>query len=193
MKKTKKRTVQFTAPKKAPLSRKILEYLTETSLALAYVGARIIINPRDLRKGTKVYDDYLTSYLPKLIANLKNSPYFSFDRGQFYVTKKGRMEIIRNAVKNKKNQTKKWDGIWRGIVFDIPEVKRKDRDFLRRELSWMGCKEVQKSVWITPIDIEKELVMILSLWKKDFSGDIRFLRIQTISEEKQIKEYFKME
>ena len=57
----------------------------------------------------------------------------------------------------------------------------------------MGCKEIQKSVWITPLDIEKELLIILKFWKKDFSGDIRFLRIQAISEEKRIKKYFNMQ
>jgi phenylacetic acid degradation operon negative regulatory protein len=43
-----------------------------------------------------------------------------------------------------------WDGKWRMVVFDFPEVARKARDAFRRELRWqrMGC--LQKSVWITP-------------------------------------------
>ncbi len=178
--------------KKTPLSKKILEYLAETSVGLVYMGARIMVNPHDLKRGTKIYSDYLDQYLPKLIANLKNSPYFSFEDGNYYVTEKGRMEIIRNVVRNKKGKTKHWDGLWRGIIFDIPEAKRIDRDFLRKELALMGCKEIQKSVWVTHLDIEKELMMILKFWKKDFSGDIRFLMIQTISEEEGIKEYFNL-
>ncbi len=51
----------------------------------------------------------------------------------------------------------KWDGRWRGIVFDIPEKKRVVRDFLRRYLHELGCYQLQKSIWITPYNITKYL------------------------------------
>jgi DNA-binding transcriptional regulator PaaX len=43
-----------------------------------------------------------------------------------------------------------WDGQWRMVVFDFPEVARKARDAFRRQLRQqrMGC--LQKSVWISP-------------------------------------------
>jgi len=68
---------------------------------------------------------------------------------------------------------------------------RRDRDFLRRELLWMGFKELQKSVWIYPYEIEKELKALLEFWKADFAGDIRFLTIENM-DDKDLREYFNL-
>lgn len=51
----------------------------------------------------------------------------------------------------------KWDGKWRLVLFDIPENKRASRDKLRRALSGLGMGILQASVWISPIDISKEV------------------------------------
>lgn len=50
-----------------------------------------------------------------------------------------------------------WDGDWRAVFFDIPEARRKLRDDLRSELKKLGFGLWQKSVWVTPFDIGKEL------------------------------------
>ena len=45
-----------------------------------------------------------------------------------------------------------WDEKWRLVVFDIPEEKRKLRDYLRRYLITLGFGKVQRSIWISPYD-----------------------------------------
>jgi len=50
-----------------------------------------------------------------------------------------------------------WDGKWRVVFFDIPEAQRKTRDDLRSELKKLGFGLWQRSAWITPFDIAKEL------------------------------------
>jgi len=47
------------------------------------------------------------------------------------------------------------------IVFDIPEVLRKNRDLLRLYLKTTLCEQVQKSVWKTKYDIYDELTEII--------------------------------
>ena len=53
------------------------------------------------------------------------------------------------------------DGIWKMIIFDIPESKRKIRNFLRARLTSLGFKRWQNSIWVTPYalhaDFEEEL------------------------------------
>jgi len=179
--------------KEKPLSEKVLNFLGEKSLEFLDAGFKIIFDPEDLIKtywGGSMYKNF--SYVPHTIYSLKRSPYFKQEGKKFYVTEKGRMRIIKNIIRNKNIQGKKLSGSWLGIIFDIPEVNRRERAFLRRELNMAGCKELQKSVWITPFDIEKELLALLSLWKRDFKGDIRFLKIEKISGEEQIKKYFKI-
>jgi len=44
------------------------------------------------------------------------------------------------------------------IAFDIPEEKRKNRYWLRVELVSLGFKMLQKSVWLGPAPLPKELL-----------------------------------
>jgi phenylacetic acid degradation operon negative regulatory protein len=51
---------------------------------------------------------------------------------------------------------KPWDGLWRVLVYDVPEAERSFRNGLRRFLCRlrMGC--LQQSVWISPWDIRPD-------------------------------------
>ena len=51
------------------------------------------------------------------------------------------------TLKHLADDEEKWDGIWRLVVFDIPESHRRVRDVLRRRLKEWGFKKWQKSVW----------------------------------------------
>lgn len=52
---------------------------------------------------------------------------------------------------------KSWDRKWRIIIFDIEEEKRKNRDVLRRKLYNLGFGKLQKSVYLSPFALEKEM------------------------------------
>lgn len=163
---------------------KVLNYLGETTINLLDVSFKLVFDPHEI---IKKYG-FTFSYSNMVIYRLKKSPYFKFEKNKIYITEKGRMRIIKNIIQNKK--IKNLNNSWLGIIFDIPETNRRERDLLRKELRSFGCRELQKSVWITPFDIEKELEALLLLWKKDFKGDIRFLKIEKISGEEEIKKYF---
>ena len=49
------------------------------------------------------------------------------------------------------------DGIWKLIIFDIPEKKRKVRDHLRSRLLALGFKKWQTSIWASPYALPKEI------------------------------------
>ena len=138
------------------------------------------------------YTDYSRPYFSKKISYLKKSKYFTFKNNKFYLTPWGRIEIIKTVIKKRKDRKFRWDGKWRGIIFDIPELNRKDRVVLRKELKWMGFVELQKSVWVVPYGIEIELRTLLKLWKTDFKGDIRFLMIDKIEKDTDLKKYFSL-
>lgn len=164
-----------------------IEEKTEEILDLSFT---IIFNPRKLTRGMSLYRDH--NYpLYKRINNLKNSSYFTFNGNNFSLSNSGRVKVIENIIKRKK-KIKKWDGVWRAIIFDVPEKKRHQRNFLRRELKLMGFKELQHSIWITPYDVERELLCLLKLWDKDFEGDIRFLHIKKITNDMDFKKIFRL-
>lgn len=45
-----------------------------------------------------------------------------------------------------------WDGKWRIVAFDIPQVYTLTRNVFRRRLRELGFKQLQKSVWISKTD-----------------------------------------
>ena len=81
--------------------------------------------------------------------------------GFWKITKKGREQasILQKRYLyeefKKKNIAKRPNTI---ITFDIPEINRKKRDYLRLELIAMNYKPVQKSVWIGHSPLPKEFL-----------------------------------
>ena len=51
---------------------------------------------------------------------------------------------------------RKWDGRWRMVVFDVPQIKAGVRAKLRRNLRARGFGFLQNSVWITPDPLTNE-------------------------------------
>lgn len=70
-----------------------------------------------------------------------------------------RLTLAGAGIKKRLYQARReeWDGKWRVVFFDIPEVQRDIRDGLRFELKKLGFGLWQRSAWITPFDIAKEL------------------------------------
>jgi DNA-binding transcriptional regulator PaaX len=52
---------------------------------------------------------------------------------------------------------KKRDGIWKIIIFDIPETKRQVRNVIRSKFVSLGFKKWQNSIWISPYTIAPEI------------------------------------
>lgn len=101
---------------------------------------------------------HLITYLlnRKLIEKriIKNEPCFN-------ISKNG----LNNLYKKFPNlffKNKKWDRKWRLVVFDISEIDRNKRDYLRRTLKIYGFRYLQKSVWISPFDFFNELESFIS-------------------------------
>ncbi len=52
--------------------------------------------------------------------------------------------------------SRKWDGRWRLVLFDVPAAQNSHRARLRRYLRDKGFGYLQNSVWITPDPLEEE-------------------------------------
>ncbi len=106
---------------------------------------------------------------------------------KIYLTDKGCLEILKHQIKN---TNKKWDGKWRIVIFDISEKKKNYRNFLRYILGQLGFKELQRSVWVFPYSIKEKLIKILKVQKLKVEGDVRFLTVEELDQDKDLRKKF---
>ena len=105
---------------------------------------------------------------------------------KIYLGKKGKKRWLYYQFSNLKLKVpKKWDGKWRLLLFNIPELKKNIRDALRRKLKNLGFLEFQKSVFIYPYPCEDEINFIINFFNiEDYvyyieapvSSDLHFRR-----------------
>lgn len=68
----------------------------------------------------------------------------------------GEERILKNEYKFEEYKKRK-DGKWIMVIFDIPEKIKNKRDFFRRKLQFLGFKMLQKSIWVCPFDVLKDI------------------------------------
>ena|SRR3990167_10850146 len=101
------------------------------------------------RRGSSVFYAYdlPKSNLSSHVSRLYKGGYVekSINEGKIVLklTEAGRDWVLKHGDGNPKN----WDGVWRLVIFDIPEQHRRVRGILRRRLKEWGFVAWQKSVW----------------------------------------------
>lgn len=94
--------------------------------------------------------------LSRLIYRLKSKGYLEKKRDYLEITKLGKERL--NRVLPQYEEKRPWDGRLYLITYDIPEGKKRERDYLRDYLKRLGCGMLQKSVWLTPYNPKKLVV-----------------------------------
>lgn len=66
------------------------------------------------------------------------------------------LEQASSLVQSRPPWSKRWDGYWYLLTYDIPEIERRFRDSLRKFLKHrrMGC--LHQSVWVSPQDVRSD-------------------------------------
>lgn len=112
------------------------------------------------------------------------------DRGKFVkLTEKGRQQLRSwGEYKYFIKKTKKWDGKWRIIIFDIKVGKNHVRNQLRWTLKRIGFTQLQRSVWVFPYDCEDFIILL----KADFKigKDVLYLIVDKIENDNNLKSHF---
>ena len=112
-----------------------------------------------------------------------------YQNGFIILTKKGETKLQLLEMKNwRMNKSKKWDGKWRMLIFDIPEKKKPLREKIRSTLFSIGFLRLQDSVWIYPYACED----LVNLLKADFKvgKDLLYLIVDSIENDKSFKKLF---
>ncbi|TSC53865.1 MAG: phenylacetic acid degradation operon negative regulatory protein [Parcubacteria group bacterium LiPW_39] len=83
---------------------------------------------------------------------------------------------------------KKWDGVLRLVIFDIPEQKRAYRDWLRNNLYFFNFKQLQKSVFIGKNPLPESFIQEISNFQLD--NFVHLFSIKEAGNKKEILELF---
>src|SRR3989344_714839 len=107
------------------------------------------------------------------------------------LTSRGKVEATVHDFKASKwSGNKTWDGVWKIIMFDIPETKKSARRALNKTLKDMGCYPYQKSVFITPFSCDKEIDFIGNYF--GVRKNISILTATKIENDSAVRKYFKL-
>ncbi len=140
-------------------------------------------DPRNLYRDHYKYQRSLSSLEKKQLIKIDK-----IDSDKFCLTLKGKIEVLKQRKTPILFDPKNWDGKWRVLGFDIPENQRYSRAKLREYLFFLGFKPIQKSIWITPQQIQYQ--DIEHLFDEKTKEKITFFITDNITEEKKLKELF---
>lgn len=82
---------------------------------------------------------------------------------QIYIslTKEGRQKAGKYLIDELEiKKPKNWDGQYRIVMFDIPNITRLRRDVFRGKLKELGFYRLQQSVWVHPYECKKEIGLL---------------------------------
>ena len=83
-----------------------------------------------------------------------------------------------------------WDGLWRIVIFDIPEYSNKDRDRIRRLIKQLGFMHLQHSVWIHPMPCIDEIRQIQEVYGS--STELIYFETSKMETSKDIEKEYRM-
>lgn len=107
------------------------------------------------------------------------------------LTNKGLSRSSYAAWRNLKiHQQKRWDGLWRLVMFDIPEKNKQAREALRQKLNLMGFYQLQKSVFVTPYECRKEIYFLKEIF--NIKDDILLVVAKSFDGEDVVNKHFEL-
>lgn len=109
----------------------------------------------------------------------------------YALTATGRKRALQYQLNlTKITPSKKWDGLWYLVMFDVPEDKKQARRAVNLALKKLGCVQYQKSVFITPYPCKKEIDFVGEAF--EIRKHIRVVTAREVEGVESIKKAFKL-
>jgi len=161
--------------KRKELAQKVLELIGGTAMTVADIIATIIESPygssygmlarnlayRERGRNRKEIGAMLQKRLYDLIYRLRRDGLIEKkpkrdSRGLLLLTRRGKEWI--SAILPQKTYAKQEDTTIKIVMFDVPEVQKRKRAWLRRVLRDLDFRMLQKSVWVGKAKIPQDLL-----------------------------------
>jgi len=107
------------------------------------------------------------------------------------LSEKGKRKALTYNIDEMQIKTpERWDGKWRIVLFDIPEIIKGSREIMRFYLKNLEFYEFQKSVFVHPFDCQNEIEYIVENFQ--LRKFVRFIIADSIDNELHLKKHFKL-
>ena len=144
----KRPRIQLRSPRIGRVQREILTELSGSDLLIGF-----LLSGRSSRAMVRIARERaMRRYRDKqTIERLTEFEYVRIQGERLYITEKGRGALGELVEATRKMlEERGWDGKWRIVIFDIPEVYAALRDRVRALLKRAGFEQLQQSVWVFP-------------------------------------------
>lgn len=139
------------------------------------------INQRTLHESIKQL------YQSKMIDYKENND----DTITLILSDEGKKRALRyNLDKLEIKKSARWDGLWRMVIFDIPEHLKQGRNALAAKLKQLGFYPLQKSVFIYPYECQNEVDFILEIF--NLRPYVRIILVKKTDIDLDLKNKFKL-
>lgn len=180
---------------KGEITKDILFWLAIGSAVVLASSPYLVHNiVRELTKGNRKPYNHKKTYDTFYRLRKEGCIAFAQQGGQLYIslTEKGRKRAgIYQINSLTLNKPKRWDGLWRIVIFDIKEKQRIKREALRGLLKRLEFYPLQRSVWVSPYECRDEVQLL-----KDFFGfgddELKLIVTRDIENDSKIKKHFSL-
>lgn len=101
--------------------------------------------------GLPAFASYHKGSIKNALSFLNRKDYISMSNGKIFLTQKGEKYYKKNTtLKNFSTSVSKTASKNLIVMFDIPEAKKTEREWFRRQLRNFGYEMIQRSVWVGP-------------------------------------------
>ena len=188
--------------RKHPLRIKRFGVLKKKVLLLLLAGISLALTKRPdyqwkiIKKTSKEWEkinqerlkEIIKEFYQEKLVEYKEKPNGSIE---IILTEKGKLKALEGKIDELEVEIPKtWDKLWRVVIFDIPEKKKRARDALRRKLKELGFLELQKSVFIFPYECKDEIEFIVEVF--EIRRYVRYLVVKEITNEEELLLKFKL-
>ena len=108
----------------------------------------------------------------------------------FVLSRNGKREALTYNLDKMSIPKLTWDKVWRLVLFDIPEKKKKIREVFRYHLKRLGFVELQRSVFILPFKCRDEIDYLIEFY--NIRRFVRFVEARFVDNELDLRRKFNL-
>lgn len=106
-------------------------------------------------------------------------------------TAKGRRRLLRYDLEQITiERPKKWDAVWRMVIFDIPEKHKAARNALNLKLRAMPMFKLADSIWISPYPVDAFINALRQAYEID--PYVRIIHATYLEDERLVRNFFNL-